>query len=205
MNSTAFSMNTTTTSSTERTLDPSDRSSNTINYNTSVMIDRGYWADDDCDCDDGLASVRSSESACSQPIIDTLSTHQFFADLPQRRKHKRQVPCFVNEESLREMPGRRMRRSIPHFVAVSVSSDDDTVAKPVTSHYHFSRWLNEYFLSQHKLSCIEGLTTQTPESIEVVEKDVFDEMVKPRRDLPFITSCHRMLVDDAISFSLLPR
>ena len=171
------------------------------------MIDNGYWGDDDCDCDVGLTLVRSSDRACSQSTNDALSKQQFFGDLPKRRKHKRQVSRFVDEESLREMPGRRMRRNIPRFVAVSASSEDETVAKPIISHYYSSRWLNEFFLSQHKFSCIGRSTAEAPATTDIIEKVVCDEKVlsKPRPEMSLITTCRQMLVDDAISFSLLPR
>lgn len=172
------------------------------------MTDKGYWGDEDSDCDVGFSSVRSTDTSYLQLTNPTIDAQQFFGGLPKRQKHKRQVPRFIDEESLREMPGRRMRRRVPHFVSVSASSEDDTVAKPITSHYYASRWLNEYFLSQQKFSCVERSTEKLAGSV-MIDKDLCDERVttKPMqiRKLPLVTSVRRIQVDDAISFSVLPR
>ena len=172
------------------------------------MTDKGYLGDEDSDCDVGFCSVRSRDTASSQQTNATFGAQQFFGELPKRQKHKRQVPLFIDEESLREMPGRRMRRSVPQIVSVSASSEEDTVAKPVISHYYASRWLNEYFLSQHRFSCVER-PTEKPVHTVVIDKDLCDEKVaitpSQMRKMPLVTSCHRIQVDDAISFSVLPR
>ena len=171
------------------------------------MTDTGYWGDVELDerrCDD--ANSRRGNADFILP-----HNQQFFAELPRRRS-KRQVPRFVSEQFFGEMPRRRPKRDFSQFVdASSVSSSADggepaAVAQQRSmSQYYSARWLHQYFVNQNNNTLTENSIQKIVSRDEELKRVDGNTPTMGNQVIPLVTSCHHILVEDAISFSPIPR
>lgn len=171
----------------------------------STMTDTGYWGDIEADerrCDDVVS--RPENAGCIFP-----HKQQFFAELPKRRP-KRKVPRLVRDQFFGELPRRRQKRNYNHFGDASSSSSNGEEATAATrprsvSQYYSARWLNQYFLNQNITTTQNATHKIVSPSAGALKPVTANTLTMGNQVVPLITSCHHVFVEDAISFSPIPR
>lgn len=166
------------------------------------MADTGYWADEEYEEQYSTCTGQSCKSDEDVIMGNANANHQFFGEIP-RRAEKQHIPRFVDDHFFGDIPRRRTKRRLPHFVDVSSSSGENVPAKRSTSLYYSSRMLNQYFLDQAPMVIRQPVTPPILDQ-EPVEK-VPVTVATVIQAVPLLTSSRHILVENAISFSPIPR